>query len=457
MSDSTATEKLSDTLQKKPQKSPSLESIVSLCRRRGFVFPSSEIYGGINSCWDYGPLGAQLKLNIKKLWWESMTRRADMVGLDSSIFMHPNVWKASGHLENFTDPLSDCKDCKHRFLMEPTPKQATKKCPQCGSINITEPRNFNLLFESFMGPVREESSTVYLRPETAQGIYVNFQNVQKALRKTLPFGIAQIGKAFRNEITPSHFIFRMREFEQMEMQFFIHEKEDEKWFEYWKEKRKKHLISWGLSEKKLRFHIHEKEDLAHYAKAALDIEYEFPMGFRELEGIHNRGDFDLSRHQDFSGKKLLYFDAARNKSFCPHIIETSIGCDRLFLALLCDAYTEEEVRDETRVVLKLNKKLSPVQIAVLPLSKKEPLINMGHKIQENLGKKYFIDYDVSGGIGRRYRRQDEIGTPWCVTIDFQSLEDNQVTIRERDSMKQERVSLSELENYFEKEGKNYGF
>ena len=243
----------------------------------------------------------------------------------------------------------------------------------------------------------------------------------------------------------------------MEMQFFIHEEENEKWLEYWREKRKEHLISWGLSEKKLRFHVHKKEELAHYAKAALDIEYEFPMGFRELEGIHNRGDFDLSCHQNFSGKKLLYFDAARNKSFCPHIIETAIGCDRLFLALLCDAYTEEKVRGETRAVLKLNKKLSPVQVAVLPLSKKEALMNMGHKIQESLGKKYFIEYDVSGGIGRRYRRQDEIGTPWCVTIDFQSLEDNQVTIRERDSMKQERVSLSELENYFEKEGKENGF
>ena len=383
-----------------------------------------------------------------------MTRRADVVGLDSSIFMHPKVWEASGHLENFTDPLSDCKDCKHRFLIEDSPiskaDPTQRKCPRCGSSHITQPRNFNLLFKSSIGPVEEESSVVYLRPETAQGIYVNFQNVQKALRKPLPFGIAQVGKAFRNEITPSHFIFRMREFEQMEMQFFISEQEGEKWFEYWKEIRKEHLISLGLSEKKLRFHTHKKEELAHYAKAAADIEYEFPMGFKELEGIHNRGDFDLSRHMSFSGKKLLYFDALENKSFCPHIIETSIGCDRLLLALLSDAYQEEEVQGEKRVVLKLNKHLSPIQIAVLPLSKKEPLMNIGHKVQDILWKRWFIDYDVSGGIGRRYRRQDEIGTPWCVTIDFQSLEDHQVTVRERDSMKQERVPLSELKNYFEK-------
>ena len=439
--------------------SPSLETVVSLCRRRGFIFPGSEIYGGLNSSWDYGPLGAQMKGHIKRLWWESMTRRSDVVGLDSGIFMHPKVWEASGHLENFTDPLSDCRDCKYRFLRETSLSQSenseaspgsSNQCPKCGSENITEPRDFNLMFKSAIGPVEEESATIYLRPETAQGIYINFQNVKKALRKTLPFGIAQIGKAFRNEITPSHFIFRMREFEQMEMQFFICEEEGERWFDYWKEKRKEHLLFLGLNEKNLRFHFHKKEELAHYAKAALDIQYKFPMGFRELEGIHNRGDFDLSRHETFSGKKLLYFDTLRNKSFLPHIIETSIGCDRLFLALICDAYREEEVRGEKRVVLKLKKTLSPVQMAILPLSKKEPLINMGHKIQEILGKKWFIDYDVSGGIGRRYRRQDEIGTPWCVTVDFQSLEDKQVTIRERDTMKQERVPLEALEKYFEK-------
>ena len=406
------------------------------------------------------PLAAQLKRHIRKLWWENMTKRPDVVGLDSSIFMHSKVWEASGHLENFTDPLSDCRDCKHRFTNTPPSSTESLKstassenqkkscCPRCGSTNITDSRNFNLLFKSFMGPVEEESATVYLRPETAQGIYVNFQNVQKALRKTIPFGIAQTGKAFRNEITPSHFIFRMREFEQMEMQFFIPEEEGKKWFEYWREERKNHLVSMGLSERKLRFHTHKANELAHYAKAASDIEYEFPMGFRELEGIHNRGDFDLSRHQKFSGKNLLYFDALKNKSFCPHIIETSVGCDRLFLALLCDAYREEEVKGEKRVVLKLNKALSPVQIAVLPLSKKGPLLDMGCKIQAVLGKHWFIDYDVSGSIGKRYRRQDEIGTPWCVTIDFESLEDKKVTVRDRDSMKQERLPFEQLESYF---------
>ena len=382
-----------------------------------------------------------------------MTRRSDIVGLDSSIFMHSDVWKASGHLDNFTDPLSDCKDCKNRFLAElsdsnQVEKPAKGKCPSCGSENVTLPRQFNLLFKSFMGPVEEESATVYLRPETAQGIFVNFQNVQKALRKPIPFGIAQIGKAFRNEITPSHFIFRTREFEQMEMQFFISPKEGEKWFEYWREERKSHLISLGLSEGKLRFHKHDKGELAHYAKAALDIEYEFPMGFRELEGIHNRGDFDLVSHQNFSGKKLLYFDPKENLSFCPHVVETSIGCDRLALALLCEAYREEEVKGEKRVLLKLHKRLSPVQIAVLPLSKKEALEHIGHKVQKDLSRDYLVDYDVSSSIGRRYRRQDEIGTPWCVTIDFESLEDHKATVRERDSMKQERVSLSALKDYF---------
>lgn len=388
-----------------------------------------------------------------------MTKRPDVAGLDSSIFMHSKVWEASGHLENFTDPLADCRDCKRRFKSAPSPSSKESKsaaplkkikCPQCGSENITDSRNFNLLFKSLMGPVEEESAIVYLRPETAQGIYVNFQNIQKALRKTLPFGTAQIGKAFRNEITPSHFIFRMREFEQMEMQFFISEEEGDKWFEYWKEERWNHLVSLGLSEKKLRFHNHKTDELAHYAKAALDIEYKFPMGFKELEGIHNRGDFDLSRHQQFSNKNLLYFDAVKNKSFCPHIIETSIGCDRLFLALLCDGYNEEEVKGEKRVVLKLNKALSPVQIAILPLSKKEPLMDMGHKIQEELGKYWFIEYDASGSIGKRYRRQDEIGTPWCVTIDFESLKDQKVTIRDRDSMKQERLPCEQLRSYFEK-------
>ena len=429
----------------KNSSSPTLNALVSLCKRRGFVFPSSEIYGGLNSCWDYGPLGTQMKLNIKKLWWENMNRRSQIVGLDSSIFMHSKVWEASGHLENFTDALCDCKECKHRFRKEPE----ITSCPRCGSVKCTEPRQFNLLFKTFMGPVEEESSIVYLRPETAQGIYVNFQNVHKSSRKTVPFGIAQIGKAFRNEITTSHFIFRMREFEQMEMQFFIPPEEGKKWFEFWQKERLQHLVELGLDSKKLHLSPHKPEERAHYAKEALDIEYEFPMGQEELEGIHNRGDFDLSRHEKFSGKKLAYFDALQNKTYIPHVIETSIGCDRLFLALLCDSYREEEVKGEKRTWLKLNPQVAPVQIAILPLSKKEDLMDMGHKIQQKLQQHWFIEYDVSGGIGRRYRRQDEIGTPWCVTVDFESLEDKKVTIRNRDTMKQERISLDSLISYFQ--------
>ena len=490
--------------QEKPSDPGELADLLSLCKRRGFLFPGSEIYGGLGSCWDYGPLGAQLKRNIKREWWNSLTRRGDIVGLDSAVFMHPRVWEASGHLEGFTDPLSDCKDCKHRFLREPAenpssvktdalPKAAERKgnqkggrgrlsagetalpdgkkiqtgtkpsmgtppgparpdkCPRCGSKNITEPRNFNLMFKSFMGPVEDESALIYLRPETAQGIYVNFQNIQKTTRKSLPFGVAQIGKSFRNEITPSHIIFRMREFEQMEMQFFISpaSEEGDKWFAFWKEERLSHLKALGLDPKKLRFHPHGPDELAHYAKKAVDIEYEFPMGWRELEGVHNRGDFDLSRHEKFSGKNLQWFDPEQNKSFIPHIIETSIGCDRLFLALLCSALTEEEVRGERRAILKLNKNLAPVQAAVLPLSKKPPLMETARKIQQTLSKTLFIDFDVSGAIGRRYRRQDEIGTPYCVTVDFDSLTDEKVTVRERDTMTQERVSITSLTDYFQ--------
>lgn len=422
-----------------------LSQILSLCRQRGFLFPSSEIYGGLNSCWDYGPLGVQMKNNIKKLWWENMTRRLNVVGLDSSIFMHSKTWSASGHLENFTDPLSDCRDCKHRFRRE----KEDDKCPQCGSANLTESRNFNLLFKSFMGPVEEESSVVYLRPETAQGIYVNFLNIQKSLRLKIPFGVAQIGKAFRNEITPSHFIFRMREFEQMEMQFFVSPKEGDSWFDYWRVERKQQLLSLGLKETELHFKAHSSNELAHYAKKAEDIEYDFPMGRKELEGLHNRGDFDLSRHQEFSGKKLQYFDAEQNQSYIPHVIESSAGCDRLFLALLCSAYAEESIKGENRRLLKLKPHIAPVQLAILPLSKKDTLIDMGHKIQQRLQENWFIEYDISGSIGKRYRRQDEIGTPFCVTIDFDSLGDQKVTVRDRDTMKQERLPIESLEAFLQ--------
>ncbi len=421
-----------------------LSQIVSLCKRRGFLFPSSEIYGGLNSCWDYGPLGAQLKLNIKRIWLEEMTRRPDISGLDSSIFMRPEVWKASGHLESFSDPLSDCRDCKARFRRGPE----DSRCPECGSENLTKTRQFHLMFKSFMGPVEGEEAKIYLRPETAQGIYVNFLNIQKTMRKSLPFGVAQIGKAFRNEITPSHFIFRMREFEQMEMQFFVPPEEGPKWFSCWRERRMQSLLNLGLPAGRLHFHEHGPGELAHYARAAADIEYDFPMGRRELEGIHNRGDFDLSRHEKFSGKKLRVFDAEQNKSILPHVIETSIGCDRLFLAILCSSYHEEDVRGERRLVLRLKKQLAPAQIAVLPLSKKQPLIDMARKIHEDLQKNWFVDYDESGGIGRRYRRQDEIGTPYCATIDFESLSDGMATVRDRDTMRQERLPAEGLAQYF---------
>ena len=417
--------------------------ILSVCKARGFLFPSSEIYGGLNSCWDYGPLGVQLKNNLKKLWWENMTKRPNVTGLDSSIFMHPKTWEASGHLEGFTDPLSDCKDCKHRFRLE----EGATNCPQCGSSNITESRNFNLMFKSFMGPVEEESSTVYLRPETAQGIYVNFLNVQQSMRYKIPFGIAQIGKAFRNEITPSHSIFRAREFEQMEMQFFTSESESEKWFEYWREERKQQLLNLGLKETELHFKEHSKQELAHYAKKAEDIEFDFPWGKRELEGLHNRGDFDLSQHQKFSGKKLQYFCPEQNKSYLPHVIETSIGADRLFLAVLCSAYTEETVKDETRKLLKIKPHIAPVQIAILPLSKKAELVEIGNKLYSELQKDWFAEYDASGSIGKRYRRQDEIGTPFCATVDFETCEDNKLTVRERDSMKQDRIPIESLNSF----------
>ena len=408
--------------------------ILALCKKRGFLFPSSEIYGGLNSCWDYGPLGVQLKNNLKKEWWNNMSRRSLVTALDASIFMHPKVWEASGHLESFTDPLSDCRDCKQRFRAE-----GQKTCPYCGSSNITDVRPFNLMFKTFMGPVEEEGSLVYLRPETAQGIYVNFLNVQKSMRLKIPFGIAQIGKAFRNEITPSHSIFRTREFEQMEMQFFTSPDGADQWFEYWREERKKQLFSLGLDS--LFFKTHE--DLAHYAKKAEDIEFDFPWGRRELEGLHYRGDFDLSQHQKFSGKKLQYFCPESNQSYIPHVIECSIGVDRLFLAILCSAYTEED----SRTLLKLKAHLSPVQTAVLPLSKKSALLEKTQSLTEDLQKSFFVEHDSSGSIGKRYRRQDEIGTPFCVTVDFESLEDEKATLRHRDSMKQERIPIHSISSF----------
>lgn len=422
-----------------------MDKLVSLAKRRGFIFQSSEIYGGINSCYDYGPLGVEMKKNIKELWWKSMVyERDDIEGLDASILMHPKVWEASGHMAGFSDPLVDCKVCKSRFRADQIDLE--KPCPVCGNRDsFTEIRQFNLMFKTFMGPVEDSAHVVFLRPETAQGIYVNFHNVREAARRKLPFGIAQIGKAFRNEITPGNFIFRTREFEQMEMQYFVKPGEDEKWFEYWKEKRMQWYQRLGLQKNKLRFHEHAPDELAHYAKAAFDIEYEFPFGWNEIEGIHNRTDFDLTRHQEFSGKDLRYFDDQTKERFIPYIIETSIGCDRTLLTCLVDAYTEEE----ERVVLKLSPAIAPIKAAVLPLVKRDGMPEIAKKIVDEIRGDYRIFYDEAGSIGRRYRRMDEAGTPFCITVDSQTLEDKTVTVRERDTMAQERVHINEIKTYLD--------
>jgi glycyl-tRNA synthetase len=415
-----------------------MDKLVSLCKRRGYIFQSSEIYGGINSCYDYGPLGIELKKNIKDLWWRSMVyERDDIEGIDASILMHPKVWEASGHVEGFTDPLVDCKKCKNRFKEDQL--ENSDKCPVCGG-ELTESRKFNLMFKTFMGPVENEANVVYLRPETAQGIYVNFHNVCEAARRKLPFGIAQIGKAFRNEITPGNFTFRTREFEQMEMQYFVNPADDEKWFEYWKEERLKWFGRLGIHSDKLRFHEHGEGELAHYAKNAFDIEYEFPFGWHEVEGIHNRTDFDLGRHQESSGKDLRYFDDSQGEKYIPYIVETSIGCDRVLLSVLIDAYEEEE----ERVVLRLAPEIAPIRVAVFPLVKKDGMPEIARKIADDLRGNYRVFYDESGSVGRRYRRMDEAGTPYCVTVDNETLENNTVTIRNRDNMEQERVEFTKI-------------
>ena len=423
-----------------------MEKIVSLCRRRGFIFPSSEIYGGLSSCWDYGPLGVELKRNIKQAWWRAAVQeRDDMVGLDASILMHPQVWEASGHLEGFTDPLVECKSCHLRWRADDL---KDNKCPSCGG-EVTEPRMFNLMFKTFMGPVEDSASVVYLRPETAQGIFVNFQNVLNTTRKRLPLGIAQIGKAFRNEITTGNFIFRSREFEQMEIEFFVKPGTDKEWFNYWVEERLNWYVNLGIKRENLRLREHAKEELAHYARECYDIDYLFPMGWAELEGIANRGDFDLVQHSDFSGKNLVYFDEETKEHIMPYVIEPSAGVDRPVLAFLCDAYDEEPDKDEIRVLLHLHPALAPYKAAVLPLSRREPLVAMTKDIYAELRKCWMVTYDDAQSVGRRYRRQDEIGTPFCITIDFQSLEDNQVTIRERDSMNQIRLPIAELKRTLE--------
>ncbi len=428
-----------------------LNTLVSLSKRRGFVFQSSEIYGGLGSCWDYGPLGSLMKLNVKRAWWNAMTRRPDIVGLDAAILMHPMVWKASGHVDGFSDPLVDCKECKTRFRADNTDSYINeKKCPNCGSKNLSEERSFNLMFKTHMGPLEDSGSVVYLRPETAQGHFVNFQNCQQASRYKIPFGIAAIGKSFRNEITPGNFIFRTREFEQMEMQYFVEPGTDEQFFKEWKERRWNFYIKYGIKPENLKFKDHDK--LAHYAKAAVDVEFKFPMGFSELEGIHNRSDFDLSQHMKFSGKNLEYFDEPNKKKYIPYVIETAVGCDRLFLAFLCDAYREEVTTDEAgkedvRVVMGLHPEIAPFKVAVLPLSKKEELSSISEKLRDQLAEDFDVNYDESQSIGKRYRRQDEIGTPFCVTVDFDTINDQAVTVRHRDKMTQERVAITQLNAY----------
>jgi len=431
----------------KIQSSEIMEKIVSLCKRRGYIFQSSEIYGGITSCYDYGPLGIEMKKNIKEMWWKSMVQfRDDVVGLDAAILMHPQVWEASGHVKEFTDPLVDCKRCKHRFRADQLEKPGV--CPDCGG-ELTDERKFNLMFKTHMGPVEEQASIVYLRPETAQGIYVNFLNVQKAARQKIPFGIAQIGKAFRNEITPGNFTFRTREFEQMEMQFFVKSGTDNEWFDYWKDERMKWYHELGVNKQKLRFHQHSTKELAHYAKAAFDIEFEFPFGTLELEGIHNRTDYDLSRHMEYSGKEMSYFDDQTRERFIPYIIETSAGVDRTLLTCLVDAYEEQQLEKDTRVVLHLSPKIAPIKAAIFPLVKRDGMPELAHKIVDLLRPHYMIFYDEGGAVGRRYRRQDEIGTPFGITVDSQSLQDQTVTIRNRDTMLQDRVAIDKIKKYLD--------
>ncbi len=418
-----------------------MEKIVSLCKRRGFIFQSSDIYGGLGSCWDYGPLGIELKRNIRDTWWKSMVReREDVLGIETSILMHPSVWVASGHVAGFSDPMVDCKVCKMRWR---STDLTTNVCPECGG-ELTEPRQFNLMFKTYMGPVEDDANIVYLRPETAQGMFVNFDNVMSTSRKKLPFGIAQIGRSFRNEITTGNFIFRTREFEQMELEYFVKPGSDDEWFRYWVDERFNWYRKLGIRPEHLRLREHAKDELAHYAKGCYDVEFLFPMGWSELEGIANRSDFDLRQHAEHSGKNLTYFDEESGDRYIPYVIEPSAGVDRTLLAVLIDAYDEEEVKGEVRAILRLHPSVAPVKVAVLPLSRNEKLKPMSREIYDMLRPCFATQYDDAQSIGRRYRRQDEIGTPLCVTIDFDSLEDKQVTVRDRDSMEQVRVAVPDL-------------
>ena len=423
-----------------------MDKIVSLCKRRGLIFQSSEIYGGLNSCWDYGPLGIELKNAIRNYWWREMTQlHPEIVGIDASILMHPRVWEASGHVEGFTDPMVDCKGCKRRFREDDLPEESrsSHKCPECGG-ELTDIRKFNLMFKTHMGPVEDTASAVYLRPETAQGIYVNYLTVMNASRLKPPFGVAQTGKAFRNEITPGNFIFRTREFEQMEMQYFVHPGEVDKYFEYWLNRRLDFYLRLGVRKDKLRLYEHPENKLAHYAERAVDIEYEFPWGWAELEGIHNRTDYDLRRHQEYSGRDLTYFDESSRERYLPYIVETSAGLNRTMLIVLLDSYDEEEIKGEKRVVLKISPHIAPMQVGIFPLVNKGGLPEIARQIEAELRPYYRVFYDQKGAIGRRYRRQDEVGTPFCVTVDFQTKEDETVTVRERDSLAQDRYKIADL-------------
>jgi len=421
-----------------------MDRVVNLAKRRGLVFPSSEIYGGFRSTWDYGPLGVLLKRNVKDAWWRSMVQlRDDIVGLDASILMSPKVWEASGHLATFTDPLVDCRNCKERFRADHLPESGA--CPNCGAKDsFTEARNFNLMFKTFVGPVEDDASVAYLRPETAQGIFVNFKNVLTTSRKKPPFGIAQIGKSFRNEITPGNFIFRTREFEQMEMEFFVPPEDAPRWYEYWVQERYRWFIDLGIPESMLRIRPHDPEELSHYSAGTSDLEFAYPWGWGELEGIANRADFDLTQHAKFSGEDLTYFDQDADRRYLPHVIEPALGADRAMLAFLLAAYHEEEVKGEKRIVLRLDRRLAPIQVAVLPLSRNEKLAPLTADVAGALRRDFMIDVDDAGSIGKRYRRQDEVGTPLCVTVDFDSLDDQAITVRDRDTMEQARVPIADL-------------
>ena len=428
-----------------------MEAVTSLAKRRGIAFQSSEIYGGLRSSWDYGPLGVELRRNIRQSWWRSMVQlRDDVVGLEAAIIMSPKVWEASGHVAGFHDPLVECLNCHQRFREDHLGDDPT--CPNCGQKRFTEPRQFNMMFKTHMGPVEDESSGVYLRPETAQGMFVDFALVQQTSRKKIPFGIAQIGKSFRNEITPGNFIFRTREFEQMEMEFFVEPGTDDEWFEYWINERMQWYVDLGIRKEKLRLRPHEPDELAHYAKAASDVEYEFPFGWQEVEGIANRTDFDLKAHQEASGEDLTYFDQEKDQRYLPYVVEPAAGVDRVLLTALVDAYREEEAPTakggtEKRTYLALHRDLAPTKVAVLPLSRNEQLTPDARGVFDLVKQAWMCDFDDAGSIGRRYRRQDEVGTPFCVTVDFDTLEDRQVTVRERDSMTQDRIPVENLVAY----------